>query len=380
MASNNLTEQILTFKYALRPRKRQYETLEAVSEQQRQIYNACLESRVDFYRKTGKTLSYFDQAKQMTELRKEQEFSALPVKLHRATLQRIDRAFKGFFSRIKRGKKAGFPRFKSRNRWSGFGFSEFSGITLKDDKLSFKGMNGKLHVHMHRPMPQSKILSCQFVKDVKGWHVCFQVRVPIAPLEPTGRSIGIDVGLKDFVVASSGEKISNPRHFRKHERELRRRQRHMARCKKGSNGRKKAREAVARVHLKIKNARSTFLHQASARLVRENDLIAIEDLNVKGLSSGMLAKSVNDAGLAQFSEYLAYKAVKAGRELVKVDPRYTTQACSGCGVIVPKKLSDRWHLCPECGSSLDRDHNAALNILGRSGSTLAQRKEMSYAC
>jgi putative transposase len=132
--------------------------------------------------------------------------------------------------------------------------------------------------------------------------------------------------------------------------------------------------------MRIRNSRATYLHQATARLVRENDIIAIEKLNIKGLASGMLAKSVNDAAWAKFKEFLTYKAASAGRQIIEVDPRNTTQACPGCGVIVPKGLGDRWHECPDCGLSLDRDENAVRNILARSGAIGAQDKAVAYIC
>lgn len=379
MANDQIQQQILTFKFRVLPTLNQYVQLEEILENQRQLYNAALESRIDCYRKTGKTLSHFDMCKQLAELRKEAEYAAIASCLQRATLKRLDLVFQGFFRRIKKGDKAGYPRFKGKGWWNSFGFSEFIGIRFAGKKLRFNGLNGSLRVHMHRPMPEGKILSCQFRRDVKGWHVCFQIRVNQDALPATGRTIGIDVGLSSLATLSTGEHIHNPRVTKRHERELRCRQRHMSRCKKGSNGRRKAREAVARVHMKIRNTRRTYLHQVSAKLVRENDIIAIEKLNVKGMAAGILAKSVNDAGWSTLKEMLVYKAANAGRQVIEVDARNTTQACSGCGVIVPKKLADRWHDCPECGLSLDRDHNAAINILGRTGSMSSERKAMAYA-
>src|SRR5262249_1994272 len=148
--------------------------------------------------------------------------------------------------------------------------------------------------------------------------------------------------------------------------ELRRRQRALARCKRGSARRRKVRADVARIHAKIANARRTWLHQQSARIVRSYDLIAVEDLNVAGMGRNhFLSRSLSDAAWSTFTGMLAYKAENAGKTFVRVDPKMTSQACSGCGVIVKKGLSDRVHSCPECGLVLDRDHNAALNILHR---------------
>lgn len=376
MADDNISIQVLTYKYRLLPRKKQYARLDEIAESQRILYNAALEERIGAWKKAKKRITYYDQCKSLTEIRKDD--ASLPANLQRATLHRLELAYRGFFLRRKRGEKSGFPRFRAMSRWSGFGFGEFSGVVLRGNKLLFRGLDGSLRVHMHRAMSDGKILACQFKKDSKGWTICFQVRVASEALTNTGNQVGIDVGLKEFAVLSTGESIHNPRHFQKQQSELRRRQRHLARCKRGSNGRKKARLALARVHLKIRNSRSAFLHQVSARLVRENELIAVEDLNVKGLASGILAKSVNDAGWSMFMNMLSYKAAKAGRQLVKVDARNTTQACSGCGCIVPKTLKDRTHGCMHCGLVLDRDHNAAINILGRSGSKGSQDRAVAH--
>jgi putative transposase len=340
--------------------------LAELCESQRQLYNAALEDRIGCYRVTGKSRTYIDQCKGLTELRQEPEFAAIPLNLQRWTLKRLDEAYQGFFRRVKaKGEKAGFPRFRGQGRWDTFGFNQFSGIRLQDNRLRFRGMPGGLRVHLHRPLPEGKILGCVFRRDLKGWSVCLQIRVSVASFPPTGKRVGLDMGLTHLATLSTGERIPNPRAAKRAERELRRRQRRLARCKKGSKRRAKVRAAVARCHAKTANVRKTHLHQVSARLVRENDLIAIEKLNVKGLASGMLARSVNDAAWGKLKEMLAYKAAKAGRELVEVDPRNTSQACSGCGAIVSKKLSERQHCCPHCGLEMDRDENAARNILAR---------------
>jgi putative transposase len=380
LATQSIPVVIRTYKYRLLPSRKQHLALTTILSSQRDLYNAALESRIDLYRKTGKSASYFSQCKELAQLRSEPDFATLPSNLQRATLKRLDVAYQAFFRRVKRGEKPGFPRFKGIGWWNSFGFTEFRGITLQSNRIRFKGIPGRLRIHIHRTMPEGKILCCQFRRDAKGWHVCFQVRIDALPLAITGKAAGIDMGLSSLVVLSSGEAIPNVRASRRHERDLRRRQRALSRCRKGSNGRRKAREAVARLHMSIRNTRHTYLHQVSARLVRENDVIKIEKLNVKGMAAGILAKSVNDAAWSTLKQMLAYKAEYAGRQLIEIDPRNTTQACSGCGVIVPKTLSDRWHDCPECGLSLDRDHNAALNILGRSGSKGSERKaEVAYA-
>ena len=356
----------LTYKYRLLPGRHQHKALAAILESQRQLYNGALEHRVGAYRTAGKTITLYDQMGELTELRQDMNFGAVPVKIQRWTLRRLDDAYQAFFRRVKaKGEKAGFPRFRSKGRWNSFGFAEFSGIRLKGRRLHFKGMSGGLRIHVHRPMPQGRPLSCTFTRDHKGWYVCLQFRLSTNPVAPTGKHVGIDMGLIHLATLSTGEQIPNPRVAKRAEREMRRRQRALARCKRGSSRRRKVRRQVTRCHAKIKNTRRTYLHQVSARLVRENDMIAVEKLNTKGLARTVVARSVHDAGWSTLKEMLTYKAEWAGRQLVEVDPRNTSQACSGCGVLVPKKLKERWHRCPECGLEMDRDENAARNVLHR---------------
>lgn len=180
------------------------------------------------------------------------------------------------------------------------------------------------------------------------------------------RFVGIDVGLSAFAFQSDGIAIPAPQVARRAGRELRRRSRALARCKRGSCGRKKARKAIRRLHAKVSNTRRTWLHQLSTRITNSYDLIAVEDLNVAGMvQCRSFARSISDAAWATFTNMLSYKAEKAGGTFIKVDPKMTSQICSGCGDVVRKGLSDRVHNCPGCGLVLDRDHNAALNILRR---------------
>lgn len=381
MADSQVPSIVVTYKYRLLPNKRQHKVLVSILESQRQLYNGALEHRITAYRRNAKTVTLYTQQKELTELRREQDYAALPANLQRWTLRRLDEAYQAFFQRVKaKGEKAGFPRFRGKGRWNSFGFSEFSGIQLKDKRLYFKGMPGSLRMHLHRPLPEGKPLFCTFTRDHKGWSVCLQYRVPVQAIPATGRQVGIDMGLKELAVLSTGEAIPNPRMAKRAERELRRRQRALARCKKGSNRRKKVRLAVTRCHAKVKYTRNTHLHQVSARLVRENDLIAIEDLNVKGLARSMLAKSVHDASWATLRQFIAYKAAYAGRTVTAVDPKHTSQVCPECGIAARKTLKQRTHRC-ECGCVLDRDHAAALVILqrGRSGSRVSERKAVACA-
>ena len=361
----------LTYKYRLLPNKRQHKVLADICEAQRQLYNAALEERIDCYRKTGKGRTFFDQCKALTECRRDlQEMSDLPVNLQRWTLKRLDDAFSGFFRRVKaRNGKAGFPRFRGKGWWDSFGFASFSGVRFDGKRVRFNGLPGGLRVHLCRPLPVGcKIRSCVFNKDAKGWNVCLQIEIAIPEKKSITSEVGIDVGLVAFAYQSDGVAIPAPQIARHAEREMRRRQRALSRCKRGSKRRMKAKARLARLHTKILNTRTTWLHQQSARVVKSYDFIAVEDLKVANMVKNVhLARSISDAAWSTFTQMLSYKAERAGATFVKVDPKMTSQICSGCGVIVKKGLADRVHSCPDCGLTLDRDHNAALNILHRAG-------------
>ena len=366
MADEDVQSIVLSYKYRLLPTRAQHRALERILEDQRQLYNAALQERIDCYRKTGGGRTYIDQCKAVTEGGGACPAAAeTPANLQRWTLKRLDDAYKAFFRRLKkRDGKAGFPRFRGRGRFNSFGFNEFSGIRFDGRRIRFNGLPSGLRVHMHRAMPNGRPLSCTFTRDGKGWSVSFQVRVPCAEKRQSVRSIGIDVGLTSLATLSDGTAFPNPRHAKRAERELRRRQRALARCKRGSNRRNKVRAQVARLHRKVADTRSTHLHQVSADLVRRFDLIAVEKLNVKGMARGMLAKSVHDASWGRLRQFIAYKAEKAGVQLIEVDPRHTSQTCPGCGRVAAKTLAQRTHEC-DCGCCLDRDHAAARVILGK---------------
>ena len=360
---------ILTYEYHLLPSKPQHRALEALLESQRLLYNAALEERIGAYRH-GVRLTYIDQTKGLTEWRQsDPEAASVPVNLQRATLKRLDEAYKGFFRRVKqKGVKAGFPRFRGKGWWDSFGFREFCGISFDGKRVRFKGMPGTLQVYLHRPLPEdARIRSCTFRRDAKGWKVGFAVDVPASVARDGQRMVGVDLGISTFAVLSDGGFIPSLKAARRAEKRLRRAQRSLARKQRGSKGRRKARVQVARCHAATARARSNHLHQASARLIRDYDVIAVEALNVKGLARSALARDVHDASWAKFISILRYGAAKAGARLIEVDPRNSSQDCSGCGMRVPKGLDERCHDCPHCGLSIDRDLNAARNILGRAG-------------
>ena len=359
----------LTYRYRILPTKRQHRALEAILESQRQLYNAALEERIDAYRKTGIRRTYFDQSKALTEWRHSDEDGArLPVTLQRATLKRLDDAYRGFFRRLKRGMKPGFPRFKGVGRFDSFGFRVFEAISLKNQKLRFKGMPGGLRIHMHRPLPCEPLIKrCTFRRDAKGWMVGFELFLAPMPTRVFQQTVGVDLGVTTFAALSDGNVIPSLRAARKAERRLKILQRSSSRKRRGSKSSLRAKNLLRCCHAAVARRRMNHLHQASAHLVRKYDLIAVEALQIKSLADGVLAKDVRDASWSIFLSLLGYKAERAGARVVKVAPHNTSQDCSRCGTKVPKGLSDRRHDCPNCGLSLDRDLNAARNILSRAG-------------
>lgn len=217
--------------------------------------------------------------------------------------------------------------------------------------------------------------TCTLTRRADGWYACIACDTEPEPLPKTGKNIGIDVGLESFATLSNGETIANPRLLRRAERQLKTAQRRFSRRKKGSERRKKARVLLAKTHLKVRRARLDFCHKIAHGLVARFDTIAVEKLNIKSMVTPInpknhhLAKSISDAGWGFFVSVLTHKAETAGREVVAVNPAYTSQNCFNCGMRVPKKLSVRLHSCPYCGFEAHRDHNAALNILKSGGDT-----------
>jgi putative transposase len=279
-------------------------------------------------------------------------------------LARLDKTYQAFFRHLKRGEKAGFPRFKGRSRYHSFTFKEYGNGARLDNGVLILSKIGRISVHWSRPIegtPKTITVS----KEADGWYVAISCAgVPIHALPSTGQETGIDLGLESFATLANGQHVFTPRCYRKAEAYLRRCQRRVARCQKGSRRQRKAVALLAKAHQHIRNQRRDFHHKEAHKLVTQYDTVYHEDLRVRNMvQNHPLAMSIADAGWSAFLAILTFKAASAGKRVVAVNPAYTSQACSGCGVIVAKGLSVRWHLCPECGTSLHRDHNAALNIL-----------------
>jgi putative transposase len=349
-----------TFKYRLYPTATQQELLRGQLSEACRLYNAALQERRDAYRSHKKSLNYYDQANQLKEIRASGDLALANYHCCQDVLKRIDKAFKAFFHRVKQGQRAGFPRFKSHRRYDSITFpSHGDGNKLLEKHLRVQGV-GDIKIKLHRPI-SGKIRTVSVKREGNHWYACFSCEVSAQPLPENTNQVGIDVGLELFVTLSTGEIVDSPRWFQRAQKRLRRAQRRVSRRKKYSNRWRKACQFVVNIHREISNQRRDFQHKLSREIVDANGFIAVEDLNIKGLASGMLAKSVADVGWSSFLNMRSYKAESAGRVLVKVDPQGTSQRCP-CGKPAPKKLSDRTHKC-SCGLRTTRDHASSLEIL-----------------
>jgi putative transposase len=355
-----------TYKYKLKPTPEQEGMLERTVMLCRHVYNAAVGERQEAWRMRGVSVSYYQQKAELPGIKEPMpEYGEVNSQVLQDVMLRVDRAFQAFFQRVKNGETPGYPRYHGRDRYNSFTcpqVGEHGGARLDNGFLVLSKI-GRVAVRWSRPLegtPKTVTTS----READGWYVCFSCAdVPTQPLPATGQETGIDLGIEAFATLSDGIRIFAPGWYRKGERALKTAQRRVARRKKGSNRRRKAVALLAKAHQKVERQRRDFHHKTALSLVRENDTIYHEDSQVRNMvKNHRLAKSIQDAGWSAFLAILAYKAPCASRQVIAVNPAFTSQHCSGCGVIVAKGLSVRWHACPDCGTSLHRDHNAARNI------------------
>jgi putative transposase len=361
------------YRYRLYPTRSQDTALRETLYRLRELYNAALQERRDAYRCRGVALSAYEQMAELKAVKEVRpEYGGIYSQVLQDVINRLDMAFKAFFRRAKSGERPGYPRFKGRGQYNTFTFPQAgvkggggAKLVAGTKRLRLHGI-GNIKIKLHRPI-EGRIKQVSVTLDGDGhWYAAFACDdVPTKPLPETGVSLGIDVGLTTFAAMSDGTMADNPRPMRVAKNDVARAQRKVSRRKRGSTRRRKAVRLLAKKHAHVANVRKDFHHKTARALVERADRIYVEDLNIKGLAGGMLAKSVHDAGWGQFISILASKAECAGREFLKVDPRGTSQVCSECGAEVRKDLSVRVHDCPHCGYVADRDVNAARNVLGR---------------
>jgi putative transposase len=327
-----------------------------------------LEERKTAWEQRQDSVRLYDQQALLPALKAERpSLAGVQSQVLQNVAVRIDLAFKALFRRVQAGETPGYPRFRGKGRYDSITFPQVPvGCHLDAAAKRLRVMNvGLVKVVLHRPMDGTPKTATIRRSSTGKWYVSFSCERPEpSPLPETGQYVGIDVGLKTFATLSTGDEVANPRFFRQEEQALATAQRRLSKAEKGTPERAKRRHVVARIHERIAWRRSEFAHQQSRRIIDTFDLIAVEDLSVNRMTHNhCLAKSIHDAAWSQFTVYLAHKAAWAGRRLVAVNPAYTSQDCSGCRHRQVLSLSDRTYSCPCCGLILDRDLNAARNIL-----------------
>lgn len=348
----------------------QQRLLSTALESHRRLYNAALDGKLLCWETAGHNWTFAEQCRWIARIRRSHPFwSLLVASSCEQTLRRLDRSYRAFFSAVKAGGRAGRPRFRSPDRFNSFTLRSCRGAgdgwRVVDGKLRVKGI-GSIRVRWHRPLPTGgRLKQCVIRRVGDKWFAVLSIELPLPSPNPNAGLVGIDVGLKTFVTTSDGDELGDSRSLENVLPELRRRQRALSRCKNGSNRRKQVKSRVVALHAKVRNTRRDLHHKVARSLVDRYGVIAAESLNIKGmLKNHRLARRISDAGWYSFTQILISKAASAGCQVVLVDAKNTSQQCSSCGEMVRKSLAVRVHKC-ECGCVLDRDVNAAINILGR---------------
>lgn len=363
-----------TFKYRLFPTKSQRTKLDETLEMCRQVYNSTLGVRKTAWEQEKKSLSLYDTNKMLPLWKANApELSEVHSQVLQNVQERVDLAFKGFFRRLKAGEKPGYPRFKSFGRYGSFTFKQ-SGFKLSE-RLTLSKI-GDVKIKLHRPI-EGAIKTLTIQRDsLSNWYARFSCEVEPKPLTVSSEMVGIDLGLTTFATLSNGDTIPRERWMKQDEKDLRRIQRKVSALDKGIPERRKAIKALNHVHTRIKNRRDNFTHQESRKLVNRYGLMVFEKLEIKQMESNgskTINRGISDVAWGKFVNVTIAKAEDAGRAVIMVNPKGTTQECSGCHQIVPKDLSVRIHNCPNCGLKIGRDLNASINILGRGLATLRLR-------
>lgn len=358
----------------LRPTKRQLADLDRILLVSCDLYNAALGERISAWETCRKSISYFDQTKEFAELRKVDQDSAwIPSDLGREPLRRVNLAFAAFFRRCRRGQTPGFPRWKSKSRYASFGTSL---VRISGDRLLLPKMGVRFRTHREI---RGAVMHCTVARIGKKWKATISCDIGPAPDKKTVTSaVGIDLGLEAFVYCSDGNHINNPRWTASEADKIAQRQRDLIRKKRGSKNRDKSKSALAKAYARVRNCRSNFIHHTSKQLIAQYDLIAYEKLATANLARRHFAKSILDAAWSQLIGQIIYKAEYAGGWAVAVNPRGTSQRCSSCGAVKKKTLSERIHECP-CGAKMNRDLNAAINVLALGRRDVGISAEARYA-
>lgn len=376
---------ITAYQYKLRPTKQQAIEIDRWLSMLCSQYNYLLADRFDWFERNRSSVNacplvchlpelrdnpdYYSQKKTLPNLKKTHPwYSEIYSQVLQDVVKRVKVSFDRFIKVDSNGKRSGKPRFKQRSRYRTFLYPQIKNDCLQGNLINLP-MFGKVKVILHRPIPDGfKVKTVSITKKADGYYATLSLeddRVPTIKPDFNPESItGIDVGLKEFLTTAQNEVVAIPQYYRKAQKRLKVIQKRVSRRKKGSTRRLKAIKSLGKQHKRITDKRKDFHYKTANNLLKKYDVIAHEDLNVKGLARTNKAKSIHDAGWSSFLSILANKAEKAGLLVIGVSAYNTSQNCSSCGVKVPKELSERWHSCA-CGCELDRDHNAAINIMNR---------------
>jgi len=346
-----------SIKYRIYPSRRQIQLMNNSLEGCRLYYNHLLTQRKDSWENSKKHYSCFEQQKINKDFLDKTEYDIYAQVIQNVAV-RIDLAFKSFFRRVKNGEKPGYPRYKSKDRYDSFTYPQ-RGWKIDGNFISLPKF-GKIKSVIHYNI-EGNIKTCTVKREADKWYVIFVYEIDNnKTISETEEAIGIDVGLSNFAIFSDATIIANPRFFKEEEKKIAKLQ-----SRKDKTKNNKLKKAIRKRHNKVKNKRKDFCHKLSRKIVNKYSKIFVEDLNINSMKESMkyLSKGINDASWNLFINNLIYKAGDAGRVIKLVNPAYTSQDCSNCLYRVKKKLSDRIHNCPNCGLKIDRDLNAAKNIL-----------------
>jgi len=357
-----------TFRYRLYPTPVQARRLAQVLDVCRHWYNMCLEDRKLAWELDQRSVTKGQQEKTGIHYRATfPKAKAVFSQTMQVVCDDVDKAYQAFFRRVKAGETPGYPRFKGYYHFDSFGFKQYgSGIKINGRRLKLFGV-GRVRARWHRPI--EGVIKTARIRRIAGkWYACFSCELPDpVPLAPTGQQVGIDLNVENLLTDSTGACRESPKHYRKAQRDLRLAQRAVQRKHTGSKNRRRAILHVQRLHEHIKNQRQDLLNKVAHDYTLVFDLIALEDLRIANLARNRhLSTSILDQGWGYLRNRLVAKAANAGRQIVLVDPAYTSRTCACCGQVFQDfDLSTRWVTCDGCGLSLARDHNAAINILKR---------------
>jgi putative transposase len=377
------------YTFRLRPTARQHVALSQCLASHRELYNAALQERRDAWRLRGTSVSYGDQSAQLKEIRAVRpDVAAWSFSSQQATLRRLNRAFAAFFRRVRAGETPGYPRFKPAHRFASVEWpKDGDGCRWRPDtrRVHLQGI-GQVKVTVHRAV-EGRIKTIQVRRQGRCWMLILSCdQIPTRPLEPTRATVGVDVGVASFATTSDGQHVPNPRWVRVAATKLRAAQQVLARKQRGSNNRRKAKATLAARHRKLANQRRNFHHHAARALVARYGLLVVEDLKINNMmrrpnprpdpdrlggflrnraaAKAGLHQSIHDAGWAQFMSILRAKAEEAGRVVIDVGPRHTSDRCEACGhTATENRVSQAVFCCRACGHTADADEHAARNIL-----------------